>query len=605
MKRLLLPLVLALAAAATFQACGGSTNSGFGRDGGGGAGGSSGDAAHHEDVPVLQSDAKVDQSGCVSRCSDDLHSVLDCDGKVLLTCPSTEGCGAGGMCVPACQSAAANQSSVGCDYYSIVPAGGINLSDGSCFAAFIANTWNGPATLGVEYAGKSIPLTQVAFTTSGSGTSLTYTPLKGGVLPEGQLAILFLNDDQNKKDFGFHIDCPAAAVAAVSGALASSDVTSIMSAFHITSSVPVVAYDMFPYGGKRAHISSATLLLPTPAWGTNYLAVDSFTPSQVEAGYLNPFLQIAAAEDGTQVTLSPTAKIVGGTGVAPAAVGVPTTYTLGAGQVLQLIQPEELNGTPIKSNKPVGVWGGANCMNIDVKDSACDSGHQQLPPVHALGDEYVAVRYRPRDPKQPSEAPPWRVMGAVDGTTLTYEPSAPAGAPSTLSSGELVIFKSAGPFVVKSQDAKHPFYMSAHMGGEQYEGGNYLTGDPEHVNVMPPAEYLSSYIFMTDPTMGNTNLVLVRASTSGKFEDVTLDCMSGPVTGWTPIGSSGTYEYAWVDLVVGGAAQGKCDNGYHTIKSAAPFGITVWGWDSYVSYAYPAGASVHPINTVVVLPAPK
>ena len=48
-----------------------------------------------------------------------------------------------------------------------------------------------------------------------------------------------------------------------------------------------------------------------------------------------------------------------------------------------------------------------------------------------------------------------------------------------------------------------------------------------------------------------------------------------------------------------------------------PFGVTVWGWGSaatgevgsgfytqYVSYAYPAGASVQPINTVVIPPTP-
>ncbi len=601
---LLTSSVLGLAAIATFPACGGPTTSSFGQDGGK-TDGSPSEGGYTGDGLVLKSDSNADGATCVSRCSDDLHQILDCNGGVIRTCPPSEGCGTGSMCVPACESAAVNQSTVGCDYYSIVPAGGINLSDGSCFAAFIANTWDGPVTLGVDYGGTSIPLADVAFTPSGSGSSITYTPLSGGVLPEGKLAILFLNDDENKKDFGFHIDCPSPAVAAVSGTLASSDTTSVMSAFHITSSAPVVAYDMFPYGGAKAHISSATLLVPTPAWGTNYLAVDSFTPSQVEAGYLNPFLQIAASEDGTEVTLNPTAKIVGGTGVAAAAAGVPTTYKLDAGQVLQIIQPDELNGTPISSNKPVGVWGGANCINIDVKDSACDSGHQQLLPVHALGNEYVAVRYRPRDPKQPGEAPPWRVMGAVNGTVLTYEPSAPVGAPTSLNAGELVIFKSAGPFVVKSQDADHPFYMSAHMGGEQYEGGNYLTGDPEHVNVMPPAEYLSSYIFMTDPTMGNTNLVLIRSKTAGKFEDVTLDCMAGPVSSWMPVGSSGTYEFAWVDLVVGGAAQGACDNGYHTIKSSAPFGITIWGWDSYVSYAYPAGASVHPINTVSVPAVPK
>jgi len=207
----------------------------------------------------------------------------------------------------------------------------------------------------------------------------------------------------------------------------------------------------------------------------------------------------------------------------------------------------------------------------------------------------------------PDEAPPWRIMGAVDGTTITYDPpTPPAGAPTTLNSGQLVMFYSAGPFTVSSQDNKHPFYLAAHMGGENFMGGNYLTGDPEHVNVMPPLEYLASYIFMTDPTFANTNLVLVRQKNAmGTFDDVTLDCLTGPVAGWTPIGSAGNYEYAWVDLVIGFAPQAGCNNGYHTIASPTPFGLTVWGTDSYVSYAYPAGASVQPINTVVVRPNPK
>ena len=44
------------------------------------------------------------------------------------------------------------------------------------------------------------------------------------------------------------------------------------------------------------------------------------------------------------------------------------------------------------------------------------------------------------------------------------------------------------------------------------------------------------------------------------------------------------------------------------------FGLTVWGWgtsasspgfpSTYVSYAYPAGASVQPINEVAVRPDP-
>ena len=37
---------------------------------------------------------------------------------------------------------------------------------------------------------------------------------------------------------------------------------------------------------------------------------------------------------------------------------------------------------------------------------------------------------------------------------------------------------------------------------------------------------------------------------------------------------------------------GRCGNGYHNAHSDLPFGLTVWGWDQVVSYAYPAGAGV-------------
>ena len=53
-------------------------------------------------------------------------------------------------------------------------------------------------------------------------------------------------------------------------------------------------------------------------------------------------------------------------------------------------------------------------------------------------------------------------------------------------------------------------------------------------------------------------------------------------------------------------------------SSDLPFALTVWGWGTevtgvygepgysqYVSYAYPAGAGVQTINTVVVDPVPK
>ncbi|NOT29778.1 MAG: hypothetical protein HOP15_04930, partial [Planctomycetes bacterium] len=41
---------------------------------------------------------------------------------------------------------------------------------------------------------------------------------------------------------------------------------------------------------------------------------------------------------------------------------------------------------------------------------------------------------------------------------------------------------------------------------------------------IPPQQYLRSYVFFTDPTYSETNLVVVRAKTPNGFADVSLDC---------------------------------------------------------------------------------
>jgi hypothetical protein len=252
-------------------------------------------------------------------------------------------------------------------------------------------------------------------------------------------------------------------------------------------------------------------------------------------------------------------------------------------------------------------------MNIpDTKAMFCDSGHQQIPHVKALGHEYAAVRYRNRIDGV-EERPPWRLVGIVDGTMLTYEPAPPAGAPLTLQRGQFVIFDHPGQFVVKSQDDQHPFYMSAHMTG----GTAFMSrGDPEFVNVIPPQQYRTTYVFFTDPTYPETDLPIVRVKSPAGFAAVKLDC-AGELTGWQPVGTSGQYESTHIDLVRGDfVTQNGCDNGRHEITSDQPFGLTVWGWGNhetsqgsgvfsdYVSYAYPGGASIAPITSVVVPPPP-
>jgi hypothetical protein len=609
--------LLAIAVVSLAPSCGGKGNDGAGFEGPADAslvdGASSGGGA---DVGLFGGDTGTNPN-CGLKCSADLHDVVDCNGNVVTACPPDEGC-TGTTCGEACASADANKSTFGCEFYAVDP-DIISEADGACFAMFIANTWTSPVNITADWGGQAVDVATSAVIPNGSGSTLTYQALGGTALQPGQVAILFLSQSPSvtAPQAGLDFACPSGVTPAFAqdGAVHG---TALGKAFHIQTDRPVVAFDIFPFGGGQSEATSGTLLVPTSAWDTNYIAVNAFAQSAVAASAgAAPSLDIVASQAQTTVTISPTAAINGGTGVAAAVKGQPTTYLLAnPGDYVQFTQPAELTGSPILADKPVGVWGGASCLNIDVNTCCCDSAHQELFPVRTLGHEYVATRYRDRYPSE-EETTPWRIVGAVAGTTLTYEPSTPNGAPTSLAVGQLVEFSTIAPFVVRSQDDQHPFYMSAHMtGAETLQGGSGVRGDPEFVNVIPPAEYLSSYVFFTDPTYPETNLVVVRTKGPTGFADVSLDC-AGTLSGWLPVGTSGTYEYTRADLSTGDfQAVGNCNNGRHEIQSTVPFGLTVWGWGSeatgdglttginseYVSYAYPAGASVQPINTIVVPP---
>jgi hypothetical protein len=131
-------------------------------------------------------------------------------------------------------------------------------------------------------------------------------------------------------------------------------------------------------------------------------------------------------------------------------------------------------------------------------------------------------------------------------------------------------------------------------------------GDPDFVYDVPPAQYLSDYVFFTDPTYPETDLVIVREKgTDGQFHDVMLDC-AGTLSGWQTVGA---YEWTRADLQTGNFTPvGNCNNGRHEITSTAPFGLQVWGWGTpnttaftaNVSYGYPGGMNLAPINSVVI-----
>ena len=572
-------------------------------NGGGGAGTTSSTSSGTGGEILIDSGAG---GACNDTCSNDLKKVIDCQGNTVMDCPADQGC-ANGVCMSdPCQAAEIARSSYGCDYWAVKTAQRAQ-AEGACFAAFVANTWGKPVHLQVERDGQPLSPKDFAYLPVSQGQTVTYNPYdEVAGLGVGEVAVLFLS----RLSTGSVVACPKpAAIDGETGV----DGTGRGKAFHITSDYPVVVYQMAPYGGGQAGVTSATLLLPTSAWDTNYLAINAYkqaNPVTFKGG--DPSLDIVAFKDNTQVTLLPKVDVLAGTGVMGATANNPVTYTLNQGEFLQITQPAELTGSPIQSTEPIAVFGASACMEVPLGQGNCDSAQQQIPPVRALGSEYVGVVHRARN-GLPTEAPPWRLVGAVQGTTLTWEGNVPTGAPTTLSVGEVAEIAAPGPFVVKSQDGDHPFYLGAYMtGGQPYAG----EGDPEWVNVIPPQQFLDHYVLFTDPTYPETDLVVVRAPSKvdNSLADVELTCAGNVMKtlgGWKPVGGAGGYEYTRVSLVTGDfTSVDGCRNGRQEIQSSLPFGVTVWGWGAtqqtqFVSYAYPAGAGFTPINDVTVPPIPK
>jgi hypothetical protein len=539
-------------------------------------------------------ESATDTNGNCFQCTPDLHGIQTCEGDLVESCEGADGCDVeSAACINACQAAENSKQSVGCEYYATF----MQHHDGPqsrCFAAFVANTWNTPAKLAVSRQGQALDVGVFARLPKGNGPGLSYDPYDADAgLTPGEVAILFLPGPKGMPGPGM-APCPVDSAVAAGAAVAG---TGIGDAFKITSDVPVVAYQINPYGGGSAAVTGASLLLPTSAWDTNYIVIH---PLPASVG--QPSANIIAEEDGTTVTIEPLVALVGGGGIPGSPAGVPAMFTLDAGQHAQLTQNEELTGSVIQSDRPIGLMGGHTGMQAPVGTAYSDHAEQMIPPIRALGSEYVGVMHRPRV----DESSIWRVVGAVDGTQLTW--SADVGGPAALDRGDRVEFVTSDPFVVASQDEDHPFFLFNYMSGSTWKPNLAGYGDSDYVLGVPTDQWMPRYVFFTDPTYPETNLVLVRKKTEADvFEDVELGC-AGTVGGWQGVGD---YEWTRVDLSTGDFQPvNGCANGRHEITSAGRFGMWIWGWGTpetsiftqNVSYAYPAGMNVQLINDVIIVP---
>lgn len=542
---------------------------------------------------------EVGRQECAQRCQTDRGCVVclanerQCQGNDVMVCAAdlmhfelSQTCNPseGEVCDPAtkecknlCELAEEEKATVGCEYIAVDMA---NYWEG-CFVVIVSNVQSeGTARVTVEDEQGSL------LDFPGYGTEREVAPR--------ELAVFAVTGSSGQCSL---------TPARPNGVSISSGIQP-GSSFVVRSTLPVVAYQINPYEAANVHTTDASLLLPRPTLGTQYVAV---TYNGLSGFHSPASISIVAVEDGTQVTVSPTAALEAG-GVVPG-TSAPFDVTLNALQHLQVLAQGDLDltGTLITSSSPVVVFSGGTCSYIPPGMEACDHLEEQLPPVHSWGFTYVAAF----PPRRANENTYWRIFAAVDNTQLIFDPISQYN--QVLNAGDILELDEPSSFLVNAvtanpdQTEEAPILVANYIkgcaqagveSGTDCSGLGNLAGDPALVLSVPVEQYLSSYVFMSDPTYSYNYVVVVRTSPT---QVIHLDCLDPiPDDKFTIIAQ----DYARAEVILSsesGPPDGSCTSGSHWIWSDEPFGIWVYGYYMATSYGYPGGMNLAQINDVIIV----
>lgn len=156
----------------------------------------------------------------------------------------------------------------------------------------------------------------------------------------------------------------------------------------VTSERPVT---VILRGGTVGTLSSteAYLGLPVDMLGSEYFTVLGYQESVSARGFPGneepSQLTIAAVEDNTRVTVTPSCESLAGS-----QPGVPINLVLDQGEVWQYRCGflRDVTGTRVRSNRPIAVFGGSRFSDVPPGVAFCDYLVEQLIPVELWDREY-------------------------------------------------------------------------------------------------------------------------------------------------------------------------------------------------------------------------
>lgn len=326
---------------------------------------------------------------------------------------------------------------------------------------------------------------------------------------------------------------------------------------YVTSAdtISVFAINFEPY------TADGTKVLPVQSLGTSY-RVSSYAAS----GLSGSELVVVATEDGTRVSITPTAPTLSGQDA-----GVPFEVDLDAGQtyLVQSEFPGDLTGTLVEaaaasgSCRPFAVFSGATCAAVPETCAACDHIYEQNFPLSTWGTSYLAA------PFLGPNTFTLRVIASENSTMVSVN-----GIPHMVNAGE--VYELNELTTAQCIEATAPVQAVQFMEGVECGG----VGDPAMLVLNSTDQQISAITFATvnSEVIDSHGLTVFTESTN--IGSINLDGALLDPALFEVFPNCPSRSFARIPL----------SEGSHSLEADGPFTAYVYGNGFAESYAYSAGS---------------